>query len=225
MMPRSVHVLLGVACLIGLSAPPSYAADATADLRTIMSWWNGDYDNDRQVSVLLEDGKPIWRADGSGHGGHIEVASHYRTIDSPQFGDHVIYVEETKHDDPDNIFRQRIYTLTVDEALQTVRVKLWNFKDKQKYVGAWRNLSMLEDLGPEELSPLPDKCDLIAKKQGDKYHMPMQGRACAFGERYFNYQVLLGKDSFWFRDKIVSLADDEILESAGGFTYHELDKK
>lgn len=211
---------------LGLFASgPAQAGDLAADLATIMSWWDGDYDNDDQIRALLKDGKPVWRVDGSGKGGHIEVTSHYRPIDLPAFGPHVIYVEETKHGDPDNLFRQRIYTLSIDEGLGAIRVKLWYFKDKKKYVGAWRDLGRLDDLTPDTMSPLPDSCDLIVEQQGDKFHMPMQDRDCAFGERYFNYQVLLGRNSFWFRDKIVRLEDDVVLETAGGFTYHQLTKR
>lgn len=194
------------------------------DLATIMDWWNGDYSNDLQVGELEAAGKPIWRADDSGEGGHIEVESHYRTVSLPAFGENVIYVEELKHKNPSEIFRQRIYTLSIDDDLNQVRVKLWNFKDKEKYVGAWNNLSMIQNLSPDEMSPLPDNCDLFVVRDDDKYHMPMNGRDCAFGDLYFNYQVLLGPDSFSFRDKIVRLSDDVVTTAAGGFTYHVLDR-
>ncbi|MEP3226797.1 MAG: chromophore lyase CpcT/CpeT [Parasphingorhabdus sp.] len=193
------------------------------DLNTIMLWWNGSYNNDRHLAALAVQGKPIWRADGSGKGGHIEVTSHYRSIDLPEFGSHVIYVEETKHGEPDNIFRQRIYTLSIDERDQ-LRVKLWYFNDKKKYVGAWKNLSKLSDLTKDQMFPLQDECDLLVKKQGDKYHMPMADKACVFGDNYFSYQVLLGEQSFWFRDKINAVADDAVISMAGDYTYHELDK-
>ncbi|MFK7885952.1 MAG: CpcT/CpeT family chromophore lyase [Gammaproteobacteria bacterium] len=105
------------------------------DVATIMQWWNGDYHNDAQIKRLLIDGKPVWRADDSGEGGHIEVTSHYRTVDLPAFGANVIYVEETKHGDPNSMFRQRIYT--VERALDDgqVSVKLWYFKDKKALCG------------------------------------------------------------------------------------------
>lgn len=193
-------------------------------LATIMSWWNGDYNNDAQIARLEAEGRPVWRADDSGKGGHIEVTSHYRPVALPAFGEHVIYVEETKYGDPTAMFRQRVYTLSVDDELQQVRVKLWNFKDKEKYVGAWKDLSMLDKLMPEEMSPLPDKCDLYVSPQDDRFHMPMRDRDCAFGDRYFSYQVLLGADSFWFRDKIVRLEDEEVLSISGEYTYHELDR-
>ncbi|MEM9879622.1 MAG: chromophore lyase CpcT/CpeT [Pseudomonadota bacterium] len=195
-----------------------------ADLETIMSWWPGDYHNDKQIAALVADGKPVWRADDTGKGGHIEVTSHYKVVDLPAFGEHVLYVEETKHGDESLIFRQRIYTLTVDPDMSAIRVKLWYFKDKEKYVGAWRDLSRLADLTPENMSPLKDECDLIVAREGARYHMPMQDKACVFGKNYFSYQVLLGEDSFWFRDKIVRVADDVVVSTAGDFSYHELDK-
>lgn len=214
---------------LSLFGVPLHAQDSRVEpleeqIAEIMSWWHGDYDNSAQVNLLVSQGKPVWREDGSGKGGHIEVTSHYRPIELPQFGEHVIYVEETKHGDPANIFRQRIYTLSADQSAGLVRVKLWNFRDKKKYVGAWQDLTKLSELKPEEMFPLPDNCDLLVRRQDDKYHMPMTNRDCAFGENYFNYQVLLGPDSFWFRDKIVRFSDDVVIETAGGFTYHQLDK-
>ncbi len=200
--------------------PPMSGAD---HLERVMVWWPGDYNNNRQVKALLAAGKPIWRADGSGEPGHIEVVSHYRRVDLPAFGSHVLYVEETKHGDPDSIFRQRIYTLEVDPETDQPQVKLWNFKDKTRYLGAYKDLSRIAALTPEEMSPLPDVCDLTVRQQADRYHMTMPAKACSFGGRYFDYQVLLGPDSFWFRDRIVNAETDQVMEAAGGFTYHQLD--
>lgn len=220
-------VLMGTVLLLGMAScaqNPASTPSPEEDLATIMQWWNGDYHNDRQIARLEDEGLPIWRADGAEEGGHLEVTSHYRPISLPIFAEQVLYVEESKHGDSDAMFRQHIYTLQVDSEINQIRVKLWNFKDRQKYVGAWQDLSMLANLTPDEMSPLPDNCDLFVSRVDDKFHMPMPDRDCAFGDRYFNYQVLLGADSFWFRDKIVRLADDELITSAGGFTYHELDK-
>jgi len=206
------------------SQAPGAQDPLAADLSTIMAWWPGDYHNDRQIAALVADAKPVWRADDSGKGGHIEVASHYREVDLPAFGDNVLYVEETKHGDDTLMFRHRIYTLKIDPEIDAIRVKLWYFKDKEKYVGAWQDLSRLAELTPEDMSPLKDECDLIVSRDGARYHMPMQDKACVFGKSYFSYQVLLGPDSFWFRDKIVRVADDVIISTAGNYTYHELDK-
>jgi len=219
------HFAVGVSASIILSACATpVTTEAVDDITQIMSWWSGDYNNDAQLAKLKASGMPIWRADDTGEGGHIEVTSHYRTVDLPAFGDNVIYVEETKHGDPDAMFRQRIYTLVQSGQEAPIRVKMYYFNDKEKYVGAYKDLSLLAQLTPDEMFELKDECDLIVEKQGDKYHMPMVEDACIFGERAFNYQVLLGKDSFWFRDKISDINGVKPTESAGNFTYHELDK-
>jgi hypothetical protein len=205
-------------------APTLTVAQSPADdLKTIMARWNGDYNNDAQIAALKKDGKPVWRKDVDKEiGGHADIVSHYRPIQLPAFGEHVIYVEETKFGDPTSIFRQRIYTLNIDEASKQLRVKLWTFKDKTKYVGAWKDLSRLSALTPADMSPMPDNCQLRVTKDGANFHMAMHEKDCAFGENYFSYQVLLGENSFWFRDKISKVADDTIVSSAGNFTYHEL---
>lgn len=214
--------LIGVTACAGKPEKPVEGGSQMLD--QVLAWWPGDYHNNRQLDELRAAGKPIWKADGSGKPGHIAVASHYRRADLPAFGEHVLYVEETKHGDPSAIFRQRIYTLTRDLETDTVTVKLWYFKDKTRYLGAWKDAGILAELTPEQMSPLPDHCDLTIRRQDTRYHMSMPPKQCVFGERYFDYQVLLGPNSFWFRDRIVNAATDEVMEAAGDFTYHELDR-
>ena len=230
----ALKVATSLAALIALIGCQTYddgrvesasSAAAESDLEIIMEWWPGDYDNDTQIAGLEAGGKPIWRADDSGEGGHIQITSHYRKVNLPAFGDHVLYVEETKFGDPNALFRQRIYALSEDAESGQARVKLWYFNDKKRYVGAWRDLSKIAELTPDEMFPLPDTCDLMVTEQAGKLHMRMPDKQCVFGERYFDYQVLLGPDTFWFRDRIVRATDDVVLETAGNFTYHELDRK
>jgi len=190
----------------------------------LKQWWPGDYDNSAQIAALRTQNKPIWLADDTGKGGHIQVESHYRNVDLPQIDEHVLYVEETKHNDPTNIFRQRLYTLNIDEGTGLVRVKLFYFNDKEKYLGSWQDLRRLSEISPEELFASPDGCDLVVRAVGPKYQMKMDPKACVFGNRYFDYQVLLGENSFWFRDKIQNVEDDSIVSMAGDFTYHELNR-
>ncbi len=200
------------------------ASENKAVLQKIMSIWPGDYNNQAQLKTLAEQGKPIWRKDDSGKGGHIEVESHYRIVDIPAIGEHVLYVEELKHGEPNNVFRQRLYTLQDDPNTNTLRVKLWYFNDKEKYVGAWKDLSTLSDVTPDDMFLLKQECDLIVRPKGKKLHMAMQEGACTFGDKLFNYQVLLDETSFWFRDRIDNAKTGEEISSAGEFTYHELDR-
>ena len=193
----------------------------------VMEWWQGDYSNDAQISFLKQDGAPIWRQgqaeEGQTFGGHLPVHSYYRTLDRPDFGARVIYLEEFTFEN--NPYRQRIYTVIEDEANDQVRVKLWYFPDKTTYAGAFEDLSKLDDLSPEDMSPLPDNCDLYINELEDgRLEMKMPRDACKFGSSIFDYQVILSADDFWFRDRIVDAESMLVKMTAGSFTYHEMDR-
>lgn len=202
---------------------PSQIAD------TVMAWWKGDYSNDAQIDALVEDGVPIW-IEGQGEsetgqtlGGFLPVRSYYRTVDMPAFGERVIYLEEFTFQD--NPYRQRIYTVTENEETGTVHVKLYYFKDKTTYAGAWQDLSRIQDLTPADMSPLPDKCDLqVQMASNGRLEMKMPKNKCQFGSSMFDYQVSLGPDDFWFRDRIVNADTMLVKMTAGMFAYHKLDK-
>ncbi len=191
-------------------------------VQEIMDMWPGSYRNDEQIKKIEEKGGKIWRIDDSGQGGHLDITSHYIKIDKPDIGDHVLYVEEYRDGVPDETYRQRIYTLSIDDSLQMVRVKMWPFKDKKKYIGSWEDLSMLDSLSEDQLTAFPDICDLLVKPLDGKYHMYMNKSDCTFGTRTFNYEVMLSADRFSYRDKIYDSEKDSTT-SAANFEYHDLD--
>lgn len=190
----------------------------------IMQMWPGTYNNDKQIESLEKKGVPIWRTDDSGKDGYLILTSHYIKLDAPQIGEHVLYVEEYRDHDPSATYRQRIYTLSIDDEAQLIRVKLWPFKDKEKYIGSWKNPTVLNQLSVDEISAFPPICDLLVQRQGDKYHMPMNNQDCTFGDKTFNYQVLLSKNIFSYRDKITEKSTGNIISTAGDFNYHILNK-
>lgn len=208
-------------------APSDMTSTQIAD--TVMAWWKGDYSNDAQIAALKEDGVPIW-IEGMGEsdaeqtlGGFLPVTSYYRTVDMPTFGDRVLYLEEFTFGD--NPYRQRIYTVKENADTGGVSVKLWYFKDKTTYAGAWKDTAMIRDLMPKDMSPLPDKCDLQVKMADTgRLEMKMPKNQCKFGSSMFDYQVSLSADDFWFRDRIVNADTMRVKMTAGMFAYHKLDK-
>lgn len=195
-------------------------------VETVTEWWQGDYSNEKQIAALREDGVPIWQqGKGEEHsfGGYLPVNSYYRAVDMPEFGENVLYLEEkTFGEDP---YRQRIYTIKHDQETDTVRVKLWYFKDKKSHLNSWNNLENIQGLTKEDFSPLPDNCDLVVKPEDNgRLHMMMPKDQCKFGTKIFDYQVSLGPDDFWFRDRIVDANTMIVSMTAGSFGYHKLDK-
>ena len=219
---------VALACLA--SMPASAQSPLEQDLAQIMTWWPGTYNNDRQVAEIeARMGEEnftgeVWRIGGSGMGGYLNVTSHYIRLDAPAIGDNVLYVEEYRDGQPDETYRQRVYTLSVDEEEQVIRVNIANFSDREKYIGAHRDISMLDGVTPDDLAPFPGVCDLIVEQRGNRYHMAMRTNACAFGGQAFSYEAVITGDAFWFRDKIVRLEDDTIVMTMANFNFHKSDR-
>ncbi|WP_298487522.1 CpcT/CpeT family chromophore lyase [uncultured Maribacter sp.] len=194
------------------------------ELNSIMNIWPGKYNNDKQIAKVKEEGGDVWLLDDTGKDGYLQIESHYVKLNNPAIGEHVLYVEEYRDHQPDSTYRQRIYTLTKDDSLNIIRVKMWPFKDKKKYVGAYNNSELLNSITAEEISAYPDKCDLLVKKEDGKFNMYMNGTDCAFGDKCFNYQVLLSENIFSYRDKITKLSTGETVSTAANYAYHDLDR-
>lgn len=197
--------------------------EVEAQLNEIMTIWPGTYNNDQQIANVLDQGKNVWRIDDTGENGYLQIQSHYIKLDKPKIGSNVLYVEEYRDHVPTETYRQRIYTLSIDST-DMIKVKMWPFKNKTKYIGSWKDLTLLDDLTIDSISAFPDICDLHVSKIGSEYHMVMNGRDCAFGDKVFNYQVKLSKDMFSYRDKITQKSDDKIISSAAEFAYHNLNR-
>lgn len=232
--PRHLHSLAIIiasstvlACSPGVEtnlAPMSTTPEAMVE--KVMEWWPGDYNNDGQIESLREDGAPIWQqGKGEEHafGGHLPVNAYYRKVDLPAFGDNVFYLEEFTF--KEDTYRQRIYTIEGTDSAETLRVKLWYFKDKKSFWGAKDELTRLAKLTKEDMSPLPDNCDLYITPTSDgRLEMKMPKDQCKFGKSIFDYQVSLGANDFWFRDRIVDAETMQVKMTAGSFQYHKLDK-
>lgn len=218
----SIAVLF-VICLSFIQAQENNQNIDDTDLERIMEIWPGTYNNDKQIEKAKARGEAVWQFDDTGKGGWLQVQSHYIKIDMPELGKHVLYVEEYRNHEPDSTYRQRIYTLTKDDG-NNIRVKMWPFKDKKKFVGGWKNRTLLNSITKEDISPYPDKCDLLVSKENETYNMNMNGKDCAFGDKVFNYQVLLDATSFSYRDKITTLSTGELITTAAEYQYHKLDK-
>lgn len=229
---RFLYVLLASAiCLAqckqseksSVSAEETIVQSTEEELNEIMSWWPGTFNNDKQIAEVLKEGKDVWRLDDSGENGYLQIQSHYIKLNKPEIGEHVLYVEEYRDHDPTATYRQRIYTLSIDST-DMIKVKMWPFKDKKKYVGAWKNPSLLDSLSSEEISAYPSICDLHVTKEEGAYHMVMNDSDCTFGDKVFNYGLKLSSDMFSYRDKITQKSDGTVISTAADFSYHDLDR-
>lgn len=174
-------------------------------LQMMMEWWPGEYNNHEQIVRQSGGGlgepvfEPIFR-----------IHSHYVRLDLPALGDNVLYVEEFLNEDPDNISRIRVYSLSVDEAEQAVKVQLYAFKDGHDHmIGARLDPDRLAAIDASELRAFSEPCTVYMRWEGGQFRGGMKRESCGQDE-WFEYQVVLGPDYNWTRDRLISRETGEV---------------
>lgn len=174
-------------------------------LRLMMQWWPGEYDNHEQIV----------RQSGGGLGAPVfepvfRIHSHYITLDLPELGENVLYVEEFLNGDPAEISRIRVYSLSVDEAEQAVKVKLYAFKDgHDELIGARLDADRLAAIEASDLRAFSDPCDVYMRFEGGQFRGGMKEASCG-GDEWFEYQIVLGPEHNWTRDRRISRETGEV---------------
>ncbi len=218
---RFLFVLgVGFAAIVSANAQERRYTLLERELEYLMEIWPGTFDNREQVQFDADTGKPSYES-----GAHLRVHGQISQIDLPQFGAHVLYVEEYKNDDPKDIFRQRLYELSADESEKAIRIKLHFFNDEKKWLGAHNDPSILHGLTRGDTNTNPG-CDVLLRRDGTVLAGGIKQGACAGGEGaervYSEYQLRIGEDGYAFRDRFVSTESGEEAEAVAGFQWHDL---
>jgi hypothetical protein len=147
-------------------------------------------------------------------------------VDAPWLGQHVLYLEEFLHDDPDSIRRQLLLDLQPAEPPAVgVRVRLYSFKEPQRWIHLDRRPKLLSALHRAEVVKA-EGCDLMLRKEGDQFTGGTVGRDCIdipdAGRRYVEYRLVIGEDLYWYRRRVLLRKGNEIQEEVFGFNWFEM---
>jgi hypothetical protein len=206
----SVKSLIATVFGLVLAVYPAHAftkGELDGHLRLLMNWWPGEYDNHEQIV----------RQSGGGISVHVyepvfRIHSHFGRLDLPELGENVLYVEEYLNNDPANISRICVYSLTVDEVAQGVRIKLHAFKDEDRedsMIGAHKDPDRLAGIKVSDLRAFSDPCDVILQFQGGQFNGGMARESCG-EDAWFEYQVSVGPNFNWTRDRQISRETGEV---------------
>lgn len=111
-MNRLLFIVLGLAVM---SAHADEVAVLEKDFRTMMQWCPGVYDNQEQVYFEEEQGVDEALR-------HERIHHVFEPAELPAFGKHVFYAQQHLNDDPDQIYRQRIYAFRADHEAGAIRL-------------------------------------------------------------------------------------------------------
>ncbi len=198
------------------AAPPADAA--STDVAALVARWAGDYDLTEQ---LFFDAAPtLDRPLGAQQRLQLVVTP----IEVPWLAAQVLYLEEFLYDDPSVPRRQVILRLTAGQQTGTVRAQQYTLRRPAR----WRALARRPDLAAQLTAADVDAhpgCDLLMVREAEQFRGRTLGRACRDGgkHQYVEYELLLGEDLYWYRQRVLGLPGGELQRELAGFTLIDVD--
>jgi hypothetical protein len=192
--------------VVFLAVMPTVAAterapDLAADLELMMTWFEGEFDNNLQVLEEKED--PPEQP-------HEWIHSIFKRVDLPAFGDNVYYVEQYGDGDPSKIYRSRLYSFGLDEEEGAIELVIYRFADQGTAAGAQEDPSKLEGMTPQNLTTIPG-CEVYWRREEDRFVGSVKEGACRVASRrsgktlVISDDLVLTPDEIWISDR----AEDE----------------
>ena len=200
-------VVLGLAFALSVLTSPASAQRAAPgpndvldkDFALFLDWFEGRFDNDRQVFFADAFGVPQ-------DARHERIHSIFRPVDLPVFGEHVFYVEQYSNADPTRIYRQRLYVFTPIYETGEIRLDILAPMDAEPLVGAYRDPSKLEGLTPDMMIAYP-QCGVYWTRRENQFVGQTRRGECRVESRrsgrtlLIEDDLLLTENAIWIRDR------------------------
>ncbi len=191
-MAKGTRTVVVAALMVAMSAAATGAASLEYDLALMMTWFEGEFDN--HLQVLDEQENPPEQA-------HERIHSIFAPVDLPAFGAHLFYVEQYTDGDPTKIYRNRLYSFSLNEAEQAIQLTIYSFADAAAVVGAHLDPSRLAGVTPETARTMPG-CEVYWKKDGDRFIGYMKEGACRIASQRLGKTIVIGDDLVLTADEI-----------------------
>lgn len=193
------------------------------DFNTMMNWFEGRYDNMEQVYFdrVLKVGDDEQ---------HERIHSIFKRAVVPSVGDTVFYVEQYSDNDPEKVYRQRLYSFSPDQERGAIALKIFSFKDASAVRGAHNDLGKLADVSLEDVSAMPDGCTVYWKKQANQFVGFMERGACQIESKrsgktlVIEDDLVLTEDEIWIQDRATDADGNHVFGNKAGVP-HKLVKQ
>jgi hypothetical protein len=202
-----VMTVLFLLCGLPFPAQAQSRADLQAQLDLLLAWWPGRYDNNEQIVRQSGGGLGALKSEP-----FFRLHSIVRRIEKPALGEHVLYVEEYRDNDPAKIDRIRFYALAIDEAAKAIEITAYTVRDRMSLAGAHAAPERIAALGATDIIPLGRGCRMVLRWVGAQFIGGTLARECKVGNEptYVDYQLTVGEDFAWQRWVRRALADDRV---------------
>lgn len=204
-----VWLALAVGPAVDTAAPSAEESDVAALSRV----WSGVFDLTEQV--FFDTAPELTRPPGSQLRLQVQVAS----VVLPWLAPTVLYLEERPFDEPGAPRRQVLLGLTAGQQPGTVRVQQYTLRRPSLWLDLAHRTEALQRLTVADIEAHPG-CDLQLVREAGQFRGGTLARACRdrVKDQYVDYQLLLGDELYWYRQRTLALPDDDLRREIAGFT-------
>lgn len=191
------------------------------DLRTFLDWFAGRYDNDLQLLFADDIGTPEDHR-------HERIHSIFFPVELPAFGEHVFYVQQYLNNDPDQVYRQRIYVFSPDYEANAIRLDIFAPNDPDALMDAHLHPERLDGLTPDMTRSYPG-CEVYWRRQENQFIGETVRGACRVESQRSGRTLVIEDDlvltdsAIWIHDR-AETADGEYVYGNRGGIPHKLNK-
>ena len=207
-------------CGLALCAAPSAMAQERAptaqdvlakDLRVLLEYFPGRYDNDLQVYFDGELKTPEMERNGRIH-------SIFAPVNLPAFGPNMFYVEQYSDNDPNKIYRQRLYRFSIDAAEKAIKLEIFapSADQAQAIKGAYQDPAKLSVLSPTNMILYPG-CEVYWRRQEQQFVGTMKPGACRVNSQRTG-KTLIITDHLVLSNRSITILDQAV-DEAGAYVY------
>lgn len=218
--------ILMTLCFVTLSYTSAFAqnSDLETDLKEMMQWFEGEFDNFQQVWKEGED-----KVDEALR--HERIHSIFKKIKAPKLGNNVFFVKQFQNGDTTNIYRMRLYNFSINTTENAIQLDIYSFlnpEEEKKYAMANHNPSILENIDFDNLRGTSG-CEVYWKKNDDHFVGYMKDKACHFTSRrsgkeiYITDTLKLTEDEIWIQDEAEDADGNYVFGNKAGIP-HKLKK-
>ena len=177
------------------------------DLRLMMKWFEGRFDNFAQT-VEEKESKSEFP--------HERIHSIFARVNLPNIGENVFYVQQYLDGDAAKIYRQRLYVFTLNKPEKAIELKIYTFPDEKAVRDAHLDNAKLAGLTLDKMDS-PKGCEVYWRLKGDKFEGSMKLNACQVVSKRSGKTLIITDDLFLAKDEI--WINDQAKDDKGNYVF------
>lgn len=193
------------ACATSQAAP----AGLEAQLDELLAWFPGTYENHQQVY-----GEAI--ADLPASERHRHRHHTFQPVSIAGIPGRQIYAQQYQHYDPQDLYRQRVYSFTINPDEQAIQLTIYTPHDPGQLTDMHLDPAQQAALSVDDFFLKPG-CEVFWQKTGDQFEGYLKDGACSYYSERFETEIFLNETLIMRRDAL--LLDDSAVDGDGNLIF------